>query len=278
MAARSRRAGLACRLATVVSLLVLAVVPAGAAVQWTTLAPGMELGTAHSTITIVRIDPKLWDLEVLAISRTGDKSGRSARQWSHENDLAVAINAGMFATDYRTHVGYLRIDDHVDNGRFNKYQSVVAFNPKKAGLAPYRIFDLDAPGTSKAAILRDYGTVVQNLRLIKRPGENRWSQQKRKWSEAALGEDGSGRILFIYSRTPFSMYDLNRELLALGVDLVAAQHLDGGPEPQLYVNVGDVELEYHGPFATSFKNGGKSRARPLPFVLGARPKATTKSP
>ncbi len=149
----------------------------------------------------------------------------------------------MFATDYRTHVGYLRAGDHVNNGRFNKYQSVAAFGPERTGLPRFRIFDLDAPGTRREAILRDYSSAVQNLRLIKRPGENRWSRQKKAWSEAALGEDGAGRILFIFCRSPFTMYDLNHELLGLGIGLVAAQHLEGGPEAQLYVHVGETEIE-----------------------------------
>ena len=33
---------------------------------------------------------------------------------------------------------------------------------------------------------RQYGTVVQNLRLIKRPGRNRWSPSRDRWREAAL--------------------------------------------------------------------------------------------
>lgn len=254
-----------------------------AGVEWKTLAPGMELGTAvakkasrhgDSKITILRIDPDRWDLELLAISETGEKSGRTARGWSEKHGLTAAINAGMFATDYSTHVGYLRAGNHVNNGRFNKYESVAAFGPKKSGIPRFRIFDLDAPGTKSEAIVGDYSSVVQNLRLIKRPGENRWSRQEKAWSEAALGEDSSGRILFVFCRSPYSMYDLNHELLALDVDLVAAQHLEGGPEAQIYVKAGDVEIEMFGSFETSFQeNDANSLAWPIPNVLGVRPRA-----
>ncbi len=255
---------------------------ARAGVEWATLAPGMELGTAQtkkssphgdSKITLLRIDPASWDLEILTLSQTGEKSGQTVKAWSREHRLVAAINAGMFATDYSTHIGYLRTSGHENNRRFNKYQSVAAFDPKKEGLPRYRIFDLDAPGTSRDAILRDYASVLQNLRLIKKPGTNRWSRQKKAWSEAALGEDGAGRILFIFCRSPFTMYDLNHELLGLGIDLVAAQHLEGGPEAQLYVNVGDVEIEMFGSFETSFFEGdGNALAWPVPNVLGVRPR------
>jgi hypothetical protein len=123
------------------------------------------------------------------------------------------------------------------------------------------------------SILKDYASAVQNLRLVKRSGLNQWSQQSNKWSEAALGEDSAGRILFIFSRTPFSMHDLNQELLASDIGLLAAQHLEGGPEAQLYVNAGGVEMELYGSFETSFQENDSNRiAWPIPNVLGVEPR------
>ncbi len=252
------------------------------AVHWTTLAAGMELGEIRarqpsslgdSKITLLRIDPELWELDVLAISRSGESSGRSVREWSREHGLTAAINAGMFATDYKTHVGYLRVGDHVNSRHVNGYQSVAAFGRRREGVPHFRIFDLDAPGVTLDAIRSDYSSLVQNLRLIKRPGENRWSQQEKKWSEAALGEDARGRILFIFCRSPYSMYDLVHELLALDVGLVAAQHLEGGPEAQLYVAAGGRKLELVGSFETLFlENESNQLAWPVPNVLGVRPR------
>lgn len=254
------------------------------AIVWETLAPGMELSETRATranrqgdsrITILRMDPELWELDVLAISQTGETSGHTARRWSRDHGLTAAINAGMFATDHKTHIGFQRAGGHVNNGRFNRYQSVAAFGRRTAAGPLFRIFDLDADGVGKDEILRDYSGVVQNLRLIKRPGENRWSQQEKEWSEAALGEDRAGRILFIFCRSPFSMHDLNLELLALDVDLVAAQHLEGGPEAQLYVAVGDREIERVGSYETLFlQNDSNQRAWKVPNILGVRSRAS----
>jgi len=259
-------------------------VMAGAA-AWQPLAPGMDLKVlvvnapgeaAESRITVVRIDPDLWELEFVGISRTGDAVGQTAREWCRKHQLTAAINAGMFATDFKTHIGYLRFQDHVHSGHVNDYQSVAAFDPKDEGKLPkFRIFDLDSPGAGMQAILDDYASVVQNLRLIKRPGSNRWGKQPKKWSEAALGEDNAGRILFIFSRSPFSMHDLNKELLASGIGIVAAQHLEGGPEAQLYLHVGEVELEMFGSYETSFEeDDGNVVAWPIPNVLGIRPRSS----
>jgi hypothetical protein len=228
--------------------------PVISASPWQSLTPGMDLGTfstsqpsrfGDSRITILRIDPDLWSLEFVGISRDGGR-GRTARQWSEIHAFTAVINAGMFATDYKTHVGYLRFRDHVNNGRVNQYQSVAAFDPRHKGLSRFRIFDLDNPGINMETILR----------------------------EAALGEDESGRILFIFCRSPYTMHDLNNELLGLDIGLVSAQHLEGGPEAQLYLRAGEVELEFSGSYETSFReNNDISIAWPIPNILGVQPRA-----
>lgn len=249
--------------------------------DWMSVAPGLDLGTftasapapvGDSRVTVLRIDPSLWDLEFAGLSQTGESKGRTAKQWCQENHLTAAINAGMFGTDFRMHVGYLRSRGHVNNEHVNDYQSVIAFDPVEGKeLARFRIFDLDDSTVTMAGILADYASAVQNLRLIKRPGLNRWSQQEKRWSEAALGEDAQGRILFIFSRSPFTMHDLNRELLSMGIDLVAAQHLEGGPEAQLYLHFGDQELEMFGSYETSFRENDENESPwPIPNVLGIR--------
>ena len=258
------------------------VMSAGAA-GWQTLAPGMEItefvaGKASiigdSRITVVRIDPELWELEFMGVSLTGESTGHTAREWCQSHKLAAAINAGMFGADGKTHVGFLRSDRHVSCRSVNDYQSVAAFGPRHGrDIPPFRIFDLDAPGITMKRILKDYAGAVQNMRLLKRPGRNVWSQQPKQWSEAGLGEDDAGRILFIFCRSPFSMRDLNQALLASGIGLVAAQHLEGGPEVQLYLHVGKVERELFGSYETFFwENDGNDRAWPIPNVLGVRPR------
>ncbi|HXJ86422.1 MAG TPA: phosphodiester glycosidase family protein [Candidatus Binatia bacterium] len=258
--------------------------PARAESGWRTLAAGMEIREVQarkqsilgdSKITVLRMDPSRWELEIIGVLQTGESAGHTAREWAHKQKYAAAINAGMFAADSKTHLGYVRSQDQVYNSRVNAYQSVMAFHPRESRTVPaFRIFDLDSPGVDLQTILADYTSAVQNLRLIKRPGLNQWAKQSREWSEAAVGEDGEGHILFIYSRSPFSMHDLNQELLAAGIGLVAAQHMEGGPEAQLYVHAGETELEMFGSYETSFKeNDQNAVAWPVPNVIGVRMRA-----
>jgi hypothetical protein len=268
------------RVFLVAVLLCFAVSAAPAYADWQVLAPGMEfqwLATktpgpvGDSRIAVVRIDPTSWQLELVDRSQTGESAARTAREWASAHGLAAAINAGMFAPDHRTHVGYMEHRGRVLSSRITEYRSVAAFDPRDDRLPPFRIFDLDAPGISLQAIRRQYASLVQNLRLIKRPGRGLWRQQDKQWSEAALAEDQQGRLVLVLSPAPRSMHDFNRELLSAGLGLVAAQHLEGGAQAQLYVKVGKVEVEVVGRYGTSGAGIENAIAWPIPTVLGVRP-------
>ena len=257
--------------------------PAEADSSWQTLAPGMDIRRVQSRkesllgdsrITVLRIDPGLWELEITGTFQTGEAAGHTAREWSRKQKYTAVINAGMFESDGKTHLGYMRSRDRVFNGKVNAYQSVLAFDAREGKTVPdFQIFDLDVPRNSLPGILTNYMSAVQNLRLIKRPGINQWGKQSREWSEAAVGEDREGHLLFIYSRSPFSMHDLNEELLSSGIGVVAAQHMEGGPEAQLYVHVGATELEMFGSYETSFTENDRNLAAwPVPNVIGVRPR------
>ncbi|MFN8178075.1 MAG: phosphodiester glycosidase family protein [bacterium] len=251
-----------------------------ASADWQTLAPGLDLGTfpladvtPPAELTALRVDPHLWDLDVFSATGSNLERGLNAKEWCEKLDLVAAINAGMFDTDSRTHIGYLRSADHVNSAHRNSYQSVAAFQPKQADLPAFQIVDLDLPGASFDSLLARYDCLVQNLRLIKRSRENRWQPQPKAWSEAALGEDSQGRALFLFCRTPFSMHDLNAQLLAAALDLVCAQHLEGGPQAQLFVRAGKVEQEMVGSYQADLRDTAVNEtAWPIPNVIGVRRK------
>ncbi|MBN1618658.1 phosphodiester glycosidase family protein [Candidatus Dojkabacteria bacterium] len=249
--------------------------------DWRSLAPGLDIinintknksVTGSSHITVIRINPQNWELVFLGRSITGDRFGKTAREWCESHNLTAAINAGMFQVDNYTHVGYFKFRDHVNSSSPNKYKSVLAFDPKSEKLnPPIRIFDLDDTINTISSILKDYNSVAQNLRLIKRAGINVWARQNRKWSEAAIGEDNKGNILFIMSIFPFPMHDFNDELLESGIGIVAAQHLEGGPEAQIYLKVGDYELEQFGSYETGYlEDDSNINPWPIPNILGIR--------
>ena len=267
-------------LASLLSVFVTSASLQAAELKWTELEPGIEYATTEAPgprpmslpidghIHLVRVDPKLRSLEAV-MAGAGDGRSRTAAQWCRERRLAVAINMGMFQTDRRTNTGYARSPGYVNNGHWAaKYKSAVGFGPLKRGAQALVMADLDDPAAK--APLSNYGTVIQNLRLIK-AGHSVWEQQERRWSEAAVAVDRQGRLLFIFSRYPYTMKELNDILLALPLAIDAAMHLDGGPPASLSIHAGGVDLDLNGSFETgALESDAMPAQSPIPNVLGVR--------
>jgi len=247
---------------------------------WQKLDRGLFLGrfiptqksfVGYSEILIIRIDPEIYSLRLLSASEL-NHSNLTVKQWCERYDLIGAINAGMFQTDYRSNVGYMKNFEHLNNPWVNpSYHSVAAFNPVNKNNSKFRIYDTDE--TNIQDVISRYHTVIQNLRLIKSPARNRWSQQNKKWSEAALGQDRDGNVLFIFSRSPYSMHDLNNILIQLPINIVNAQHLEGGPEASLYFKFNELEIEVMGSYETGFnENDFNDTFWNLPNVIGIEKK------
>ncbi len=224
-------------------LILLLAWPCSVLAQWVTLDDGLELGrfdsgmrTANSTgdLVVLRMDTEQWGLRAFVPEESDGYKGRSAKRWCELGNLTAAINAGMYQADKVTHVGYLKIDGKVVNSFRNDYLSAAAFGPIDPAEPYFRIFDLDE--TTMGEISARYRTVIQNLRLVKRAGENRWQQASDGWQEAALAEDYNGRALLIYCDRRWSMHEFNEIILSLPLGLVAAQHLEGRMQASLWIN------------------------------------------
>lgn len=72
------------------------------------------------------------------------------------------------------------------------------------------------------------------------------------------------------------MHDLNIELLNSGIGIVAAQHLEGGSETQLYLHHVNVEIDLFDSYdANSDEDKGNAKPWPIPNILGIRPRQTS---
>lgn len=244
--------------------------------EWIQVDKGLFVGeftspqksdVGDSKILVIRIDPKIYSLKLLSASEL-NHANLTAKQWCEKYNLIGVINAGMFQMNHKANVGYMKNYEYINNPRINaKYHSVAAFNPIDTMKIDFRIHDVDKENIQQ--IINSYNTVIQNLRLIKRPAQNRWSQQNKKWSEAALGQDKVGNVLFIFSRSPFSMHDFNNIIMGLPIGITCAQHLEGGPEASLYFRRNNKEFEAFGRYETNFnENDGNSSYWPMPNVIG----------
>jgi hypothetical protein len=226
------------------------------------LANGVEYTTIDS-FHIVRVDPKVAELKLVLASKEQVRS-RTAGEWADDLGLVFAVNAGMFQTDHLSNVGYCRDEKHENNPRWNEYQSVIAFEKGRAVLEDRGSFDPSG-----------YDSVVQNLRLIKGKGESVWKPNKKKWSEALAAVDDKGRILFVFTRAPFTMAELNQKVLALPLGIQRAMHLEGGPEASLSIRSEKLKLDLSGSYETGFnENDDNKRQWPIPNVIGVHVAAT----
>ncbi|MBD3393686.1 MAG: phosphodiester glycosidase family protein [Chitinivibrionales bacterium] len=247
-----------------------------AAGSWKTLDTGLDLGiftapkkshTGDSRITVVRIDPARYHLQALCAGEL-DSVNLTVGEWCRKHNLVAAINAGMYAKDYRTHVGYLKNFAYVNSGRVRTdYKAVLAFNPVDKSVAPVRIIDL---ACHDFRVLREkYNTLIQNLRMVSCRGSNVWSPQEKRYSLAALGIDKSGRVLFLFSESPYSVHDFIDIILSLPLSVKGAMYLEGGGAAALYLQSGEFVLERYGVYESGEHTAGTlSLPRPLPNVIG----------
>lgn len=234
---------------------------------WRVLEPGLEMARFDSglrqadqegDLLVFRIDPAAWRLAAYSPADSVAAEGLTMRQWCEAEQLVLAFNAGMYQADGRTHVGYFKQDGRVINGAVNDYLSAAAFGPVDPEDPYFRIFDLDE--TPLGEVAARYRTVIQNLRLIKHAGINRWQPAGDAWQELALGEDFKGRILVMSCSRRWSMNEFNEIVLGLPLGLVAAQHLEGRYPISLWVD--HPQVDFHG------LPGVQQRGPRIPNVLG----------
>jgi hypothetical protein len=244
---------------------------------WRELEPGLDLGSftsptpsehGDSRITVLRVDPARFALELVSASATKEKRTHTAREWAQAEGLLAAINPSMYQADHLTSTHHMQTRGHKNNPRKVRENSILVFDPKEKGLPAAQIIDRGCQDYE--ALAAKYETHIESIRMISScTGENVWAQQPKRWSHALVGVDAEGRVLFIHCRSPFSTHDFVEILQALPLGLRGLQYAEGGPEAQLFVGAGGVELELFGSFETGFfESDLNTGAWPVPNVLG----------
>jgi hypothetical protein len=229
-------------------------------ITWQALETGLELAEIPSPvrstsgdqlITVLRIDPKLYDLELASAKQPGEKP-RTAEDWAKHRGFIAVVNAGMYLTDMRTNVGYMELHGFVNNPRMNKDNAIVAFDRKDTTVVRFQI--LDVPTQDVASLKGRYECLTQGIRMVDTAQRNKWAQENRKWSTACIAADKQGRAL-----------------LDLPLDIYNMMYLEGGPEASFYLKHGGVERRKFGSFETGFnENEDNDRFWEIPNVIGIR--------
>ena len=228
-----------------------------------------EVSSYRYPVYIFRIDPQKHRPEVFMYSDTEQKRWATP-EWVEKYGLIFAVNMGMFNADM-SNCGYAQKDEHIDSQDIvNDYKSAYVLDPKRPGLPAFDLVDLDV--TPLDSLKARYATVIQLLRLMKHPGKDVWSPTDKRWSEACIAKDIHGNMLIVFCRTPFTMPEFNRILTEeLPCDIVAAAHLEGGPEAQIFFLHEKTKFELIGCYATDFVHHDRNHSfLRIPNVIGIR--------
>lgn len=264
------------RLLAILALLLLlsGTVPAQASTSpWSDIDTGMQIALfappqtpdEPTILVALRIDPNLWNFSLHCAT---DRDGRalSLGAWAEQFGLTAAINASMYLPDARSSTAYLRSGGHINNPRIaSKFGSFFVAGPKDPTLPNADL--LDRTVDAWAERLDRYDMVVQNYRLISTNRRILWPQGGPVYSIAAVGQDGSGAILFLHCREPMTAFDFATMLLALPLDIRDVMYVEGGPQAGMLLHTEDSMRIWMGRHRADFWSTGNADA-PLPNILG----------
>ncbi len=245
--------------------------------SWLTLEPGLDfhifaLDEQHTRqLIVLRIDPKRFAFRLFSVSEYGGRP-RSLRQWGHRHKLTAVINASMYLPDHRTSTGYLRQDNHSNNGRIvRSYGSIFLAEPMRPTLPLAQLCDKEVSPCRER--VEDYHCVVQNFRILNDQRQIVWSAFTKPVAISAVGKDAQGRILFLHCREAIAVREFARQLLALPLDIRATMYVEGGAQAGLFVQTPRLTHLWGGRHAADFLTSVAIHA-PLPNVLGIIPRTS----
>jgi uncharacterized protein YigE (DUF2233 family) len=220
----------------------------------------------EARILIVKLDPRKYSLKLLSASENGGRK-MTVREWTEKHGLVAAFNAGMYQADGTTSVGYMKNFKHINNGRLNTNNAVLAFNRIDAGVPEIQIIDRECQDFGE--LKGKYQSFVQSIRMISCEQQNVWSKQSTGWSTLAIGVDKNHDVLVIFSQQPYSVHDLIEVLLSLPISIYNAMYLEGGPQASLYLSTKNDTIERYGGLEGSPDSHNPLQVWwPIPNVIG----------
>ncbi len=192
---------------------------------------------------LLRIDPECYEFDLLS-SLEYNCPPRSAQAWAVEYNYLISFNAGMYAEDHRTTIGYCKVGDFVINDHLNRHNCILAFDALNNSASGARIINRKCENFD--SLRNHYNSFLQSIRMLGCSGVNTWRESDDRHSILALAEDKSGDILVIFCRNRISVHDFIDIVSGLSLNLEDMMYLEGSYPASLYVHVGDFEVNLTG--------------------------------
>lgn len=243
---------------------------APASVQPSGVGTGTEARNAPgpARLIILRIDPERYDF-TLHMASEDEALSLPARAERH--GLLAAVNAGMYLPDQLTSTGYMKSATHVNNARVaGKFGAFFVAGPLRKGLPRAALLDRNADGWESA--LEGYALVIQNFRLSDTQGNVLWPDAGPAHSIAVLGQDGDGRILFLFGQDPVAPGVFARGVLDLPLGIRSLMYLEGGGPAAMLVRAGDTDALWSGSRLGNLLGVNGAGGTVVPNILGVVPR------
>lgn len=231
---------------------------------------GPILGSINdSKLRILKINPTKFSIQ-LSSAKELKTSFKTAPQWAEKEGFIALVNAGMFQFDeYGTNTSYMQNYNFINNPKLSRDNTIAAFNPKDSSVPPFQIIDRKCQNFD--SLRTKYNTLIQGIRMMDCGQHITWSQQKKYWSTVCLGSNKAGDMLFIFTRSPFSVHDFITNIKAVVPDVYNLMYLEGGPEASFYINHPNIKVEQMGSYETDFfESDDNNRFWDLPNVIGIK--------
>jgi hypothetical protein len=227
--------------------------------------------SSKNDLYVLKIDPDQYEFRFLAAIDI-DSVSRTASRWCSEFGYELCFNAGMYAADNLTPLGYSKNNGRILNPRINYHKAVLAFNPADDSLAPLRVINRGCEELD--SFENKYNSMVQSVRMLGCAGGNVWNQSDEKHSILAMATDNSGMVFLLFSQAPISGYDFINNIKALKLGIQQMIYLEGGVPASLYIKTNNYSFDISGVAVELWplRISGSGFAK-LPNVIAVRKKA-----
>ncbi|MBD3217709.1 MAG: hypothetical protein GF310_05480 [candidate division Zixibacteria bacterium] len=219
---------------------------------------------------ILKIDPDYYEFDLLAAIEI-DSVPRTPSLWCSEFGYDLCFNAGMYAADEITPLGFCKSNGHILNSRINYHKAVLAFDPMNDSVPTVKIINRGCENLD--SVENHYRSMVQSVRMLGCSGGNVWKQSNKRHSILAVATDSEGLVSVLFSQAPLSVYDFINNTNALDFGFDEMIYLEGSIPASLYVNTDDFRFSISGAaedlWPLRISGSGLNR---LPNVIAVRKK------
>lgn len=247
--------------------------------HWKEAAPGIDFcetdaplksNVNDSRLTVLRIDPDKVEFELLCGTAL-DKQPHTVKEWAERYDFDIVFNAGMYElVNKMKSRAYMQTGKHVNNGELEpEFNSMFVFHPIDTSRPSVDIVDLECSPWEQ--VKPNFGSFAQGLRMIDCNGSPLEWKSKQSCSMLLAAKDPEGKLVLVFTRSPYFHNDMIRFLGMFPMKLTHAIYLEGGPETSLYVHVGTTRLNKIGSWVSdTYENDANDHFWKLPNVIGVR--------